>query len=64
MRRIIRREVQNGSPFVVMACGHVSPGIPAAGRHSKYYPCVICADAVEEYRRAARRRRLTSAAVR
>ena len=51
LRPIIRREVQDGQPFVVLACNHVAPGVPAS-RASRFYPCPFCAEAVERYRRS------------
>lgn len=49
LRRIVRREVQNGRSFVVLVCGHASPGVPAS-RLSRFYPCPVCALRVAEVR--------------
>ena len=51
LRKIVRREIQGGHPVVVLACSHVAPGVPAS-RSSRFYPCLLCAEAVERYRRA------------
>ena len=49
LRKIVRREVQAGKPFILLACGHTSPGRPAS-RYSRFFPCVACAEVVKRYR--------------
>jgi hypothetical protein len=51
LRRIVRGELQDGKPHVLLACGHAMPGTPANGRHSKFYPCATCHEVVKAYRR-------------
>lgn len=50
LRKIVRREVQDGRHFVLLVCRHVVPGIPAS-RTSRFYPCPECGEDVERYRR-------------
>jgi hypothetical protein len=50
LRRIVRRETQNGRPFVVLVCSHVAPGKPAS-KTSRYYPCPVCYEQVDRHRR-------------
>lgn len=51
LRRIVRREVQGGRRMVVMACQHAVPGVPAS-RFSRFYPCSVCYQAVQTFKRA------------
>lgn len=50
LRRIVKREIQNGKPFVILVCNHASPGRPAS-RSSKFYPCIECAAIVAAHRK-------------
>lgn len=60
LRRIVKREVQDGKPMVVLACQHVMPGVPES-RYSRFYPCQACHQLVELFRaRAAEQSDLTS----
>lgn len=55
LRRIVRRDVQDGTDVVVLACGHGALGRPAS-RYSRFYPCRVCheqVEAVKASRRAA-----------
>ena len=45
LRPIIRRDIQDGQAFVVLACNHVAAGVPAS-RASRFYPCPFCAETV------------------
>jgi len=49
LRQIVRRETQNGTPVVVMACGHAVLGKPES-RYSRFYPCLHCHQLVERIR--------------
>ena len=49
LRRIVKREVQAGEPYVVMACGHAAPGRPSCS-NARFYPCPTCDEAVRRYR--------------
>lgn len=46
LRRIVKREVQDGKPMVLLACKHVMPGVPES-RYSRFYPCQTCHQLVE-----------------
>jgi len=50
LRRIVRGELQDGKPFVVLVCNHAEPGRPAS-RFSRFYPCSQCHRAVEAFKR-------------
>lgn len=50
LRRIVKREMQNGKPFVVLVCKHAMPGVPIS-RYSKFYPCTDCGDEVARFRK-------------
>jgi hypothetical protein len=49
-RRIVRREVQNGTNVIVMECQHTMVGKPAS-RYSRFYPCSDCYDLVQKVRK-------------
>ncbi|WP_242393557.1 hypothetical protein [Anaeromyxobacter oryzisoli] len=49
LRRIVRREMQNGHPAVVMACGHTVLGRPES-RYSRFFPCSRCYEVVVRFR--------------
>jgi hypothetical protein len=49
LRRIVRRDVQDGAHVVVLACGHGALGRPAS-RYSRFYPCRVCHEQVEALR--------------
>jgi hypothetical protein len=50
LRRIVRSELQNGKPVVVLVCEHAEPGRPAS-RFSRFYPCSACHRVVEAFKR-------------
>lgn len=47
LRRIVRRERQNGRDVVVMICGHAAIGRPAS-RTSRFFPCSVCHQHVQK----------------
>lgn len=51
LRKIVRREKQDGKGVVVMVCGHAVFGEPAS-RASRFFPCPPCGAIVEQYRRS------------
>jgi hypothetical protein len=46
LRRIVRREQQDGAKVTVLECGHASPGWSDAGRFARFYPCPACHEVV------------------
>ena len=50
LRKILRREVQDGADAVVLACGHAVLGKPASC-FSRFYPCPACHEQVEAVKR-------------
>lgn len=49
LRRIVRREIQDGRPVIVLACQHAVPGVPSS-RYAKFNPCRVCYERVEEFK--------------
>ena len=50
LRRITKREIQNGRPYVVLVCNHAAPGVPLA-RPARFYPCPVCHQLVDQAKR-------------
>jgi hypothetical protein len=50
LRRIVRGEMQNGKPFVLLVCNHAEPGVPES-RYSRFFPCSECYRVVEALKR-------------
>jgi hypothetical protein len=46
LRRIAALEDHDGSPIIVLQCGHTERGTPASKRYSKFYPCSACYERV------------------
>jgi hypothetical protein len=49
LRKIVRRELQDGKPAVLMVCGHTVLGRPES-RYSRFYPCSHCYEVVVRLR--------------
>jgi len=50
LRRIVRAEMQDRKPFVLLVCNHAEPGAPAS-RYSRFFPCSECYRVVEAFKR-------------
>jgi hypothetical protein len=57
LRRIVRREIQDGRPVIVLACQHAVPGVPSS-RYAKFNPCRVCYERVEEFKASQPRNRM------
>lgn len=55
LRKIIRREVQNGTVVIVLACKHATLARPLT-RWSRFMPCYHCHQIVEHHRKTHERR--------
>jgi hypothetical protein len=50
LRKIVRREKQDGNDAVLLVCGHSALGRPES-RYSVFFPCPLCQQAVDAVRR-------------